>query len=125
MPYSVQVNGVDFIRAKAAERQRRYRQRKAEADPDFYRKTNAEKYRTHSYIWKAAARRRASHIVCATPAWSDLAAIQKMYEMCPVGHHVDHIIPLKGKTVCGLHVPTNLQYLPAASNIAKSNHHEV
>jgi len=78
----------------------------------------------------ANARRRASK-VGATPNWLTEAQkeeiknfywlAQDLKRVTGEVYHVDHIIPLKGENVCGLHVPWNLQVLPASENRKKSN----
>lgn len=69
------------------------------------------------------AKRRA-HLGKATPAWADRVELRRIYEACPEGKHVDHEIPLRGKTVCGLHVPGNLRYLDPLENSRKGNRHD-
>jgi hypothetical protein len=69
------------------------------------------------------AARRAKKLK-ATPPWltdEQKQEIAYFYENRPVGHHVDHIEPLRGKEICGLHVPWNLQYLPSLDNIRAGN----
>jgi len=68
-----------------------------------------------------SARRRATEKQ-ALPAWADAARIAEIYESArAAGMEVDHIIPLAGKTVCGLHVHQNLQLLSPQANRSKSN----
>ena len=68
------------------------------------------------------------------PHWlteSDLLAMKCIYQVAAMRNvnsdirwSVDHIIPLNGKTVCGLHVPSNLQVIPLSENLSKRNKYE-
>ena len=67
-------------------------------------------------------RKRQAAKLQRVPKWADLEAIKLFYKNCPAGMTVDHIIPLQGKIVSGLHVANNLQYLTRKENAAKNNH---
>jgi hypothetical protein len=60
------------------------------------------------------------------PPWADIGKIKEVYKLArQLGMTVDHVIPLRGKYVSGLHVHNNLQLLPAAVNFSKGNKFEV
>lgn len=72
--------------------------------------------------------RRRMRVILATPKWVDFGAIaalivqrNKITAETGIPHHIDHIIPLAAKNVCGLHVHQNMQIIPARENIAKNN----
>lgn len=103
----------------------------AKENVECYRK-NARRYRQNNKgKVNAATRKRQASKLKATPSWlteKQLRDIQIIYTACTKvtertgkSHHVDHIVPLQGKNVCGLHVPWNLAIIPASMNLAKSN----
>ena len=85
--------------------------------------------------WKAShcAKRRASKLK-ALPPWTtedDLFLIQEAHDLARLRKeqfgfpwHVDHIVPLQGKKVCGLHIWWNMQVIPGSLNSVKGNRYE-
>jgi hypothetical protein len=83
----------------------------------------------------AYVRNRQAAKLQRTPPWltiNDLQRIEDFYleairrtQETGTRWHVDHIIPLRGKKVSGLHVPENLQVIPAKDNQRKTNSYEV
>lgn len=78
-------------------------------------------------VTEKSNRRRAAKLQ-SMPKWADREEIKKVYDLCArfrslgCDFHVDHIIPLQGRNVCGLHVHENLQIIEARANQSKSNH---
>jgi hypothetical protein len=83
-----------------------------------------DKKREADFLNKSARR-------SSTPDWltkADRAEIEGLAQFCRVmrsitgnEYHIDHIVPIRGDGVCGLHVPWNLQAVPATENLRKSN----
>lgn len=72
-------------------------------------------------IRSAAGKSRRTTWFQRTPKWADKRELAEFAMTKPEGYHLDHIIPLRGENVCGLHVLENLQFLPAEENLKKSN----
>jgi len=96
-----------------------------ERNPEYLK----EHYKANKERYVAARARRRAAQDSATPTWLtaiDKAMIQEMYDVSEaryiqtgIKHHVDHIVPINGKGVAGMHVPWNLQVITAHENLSK------
>lgn len=129
-------------RARVAEYHKIYKQKNKETISIKYRQYREENkaaiteyFRTYSMNNRDKCNARSKKRKCAklkrTPPWltaTHLQEIQHMYALSAqltketgILHHVDHIVPLQGENVSGLHVPWNLRAIPFYENCIKSN----
>ena len=85
------------------------------------------KVRNQAKVRMQTACRRAKK-KSAQPEWVSSADLlgyykqaKRLSDIIGIEYHVDHIVPLQSETVCGLHVPWNLQIIPAWQNLQKQN----
>jgi hypothetical protein len=108
-----------YASAKGAEN---YARKKAAPDAkERFTKYSLDWAKRHPGKALAKVRKRDLAKLQRVPLWANDAAIKEIYVDCPPGMQVDHIIPLQGELVSGLHCEANLQYLTAAENASKGN----
>jgi hypothetical protein len=113
------------------------KKRRAQALKFYYkdiqksRSKQLERQKQNLPAFAAAAAKRRAIKLNRTPSWitsDDLWIINEAHKLAAmrtkiigIKFHVDHIIPLQGKLVSGLHVPSNIQVIPGSLNVSKHN----
>lgn len=134
------------IRAANIERDRNYSRKYKSKNKNIilqrnkeYVKVNPEKRKATMKAYRLAnpekdaesVRRRQAAKILRTPKWltkNDIWMMQEIYRLAKLrtkifgfSWHVDHVLPLQGKLVSGLHTPYNMQVIPAKQNLSKAN----
>ena len=99
----------------------------AAANPDRYKALAKDSRTRNRHLINARTATYRARKIKATPVWADPRKIAEFYVTADAlnmwtgeWHHVDHIVPLRGRTVCGLHVESNLQVLTQSENCKKN-----
>lgn len=118
---------------KSSKLSKEYRKKYYEENKDKISSYMKEYYEKNKDYFAAATNKRRATKLQATPTWitqDHLDEIQKYYAfranvsgVVGKGYEVDHIVPLQGENVCGLHVPWNLQVITKESNRSKGNNY--
>lgn len=102
------------------------------ANPDRARQHSLKWAAKHAPLYRAWAAARKAMLRHRLPAWANKDAIRAFYAEAErltrttgIRHSVDHILPLKGRKVSGLHVETNLRVITHHENCVKNNRYEI
>lgn len=119
-------NNAERLKEQAADRYARNREQVRKNGKRHYQENKSE-YLFYSRTRKASQKKR-------TPKWLSkeqkkeilwfYKEAKRLSELNDILYHVDHIVPLCGENVSGLHVPWNLQILTYKENLSKSNKYE-
>lgn len=126
-PEKYRAISLDYIDRNKEQVRLRQRDRYWNDRDAFLQKQREHKQRNPALFKKHELIRRYSKEQ-ATPSWANQFFIAEAYRLarlretlCGGKWHVDHIVPLKSKLVCGFHCEANLQVIPAIDNLRKSN----
>jgi hypothetical protein len=117
-------------REVVAERHRAYSAKNKDKLSDY----NKSWSKANRWLVAAKSRKYQAAKLKRTPSWLtsvDLFEMECVYQYADalrnvgLDYHVDHVIPLQGKLVSGLHVPENLQVIRAFDNVSKSNKYTI
>lgn len=121
----------NYYQRNAVKLRAKHRQRYYDSPASFkaWQVNNIEKVREMKAAWRQKrgaeySKDLRNKLRNATPAWADMDAMNAIYKQAREmngDYQVDHIIPIQGKNVCGLHCEDNLQVLEARKNRLKSN----
>jgi hypothetical protein len=109
------------------EKAKKSKQKWIQQNPEKQKKARREWQQNNKALVAKYSRTRQATKKQRTPTWANQEEITMWYEVAEVlsrsgvKFHVDHVVPMQGKNVSGLHVSENMQVLPASLNISKHN----